>query len=100
MLFNCKDCASDLGDLINKLPSYSFGKSFQMPLYDMDTSVGFGFFIADEADYLEFKATLMKKISNDPNFLIGFERETPSLDFSKGDILEVQDHDGSFEIIQ
>eukprot|EP00330_Aristerostoma_sp_ATCC50986_P008212 CAMPEP_0114592170 /NCGR_PEP_ID=MMETSP0125-20121206/14066_1 /TAXON_ID=485358 ORGANISM="Aristerostoma sp., Strain ATCC 50986" /NCGR_SAMPLE_ID=MMETSP0125 /ASSEMBLY_ACC=CAM_ASM_000245 /LENGTH=38 /DNA_ID= /DNA_START= /DNA_END= /DNA_ORIENTATION= len=38
-------------------------------------------------------------MKNDKDFLIGFEEETPNLDFDDNEIQEVGDFDDSFEII-
>lgn len=65
----------------------------------MDTSIGLGFYIKNEKHYVEFKNRIYNAMESDPNFLIGFEIETPSLDRHQNDLIEVVDNDGSFEII-
>jgi cysteine protease ATG4 len=87
-------------DLINLLPTYFVEKPFQMKLKDIDTSVGFGFYLKDDADYLNFKATILKARADDPDFLMGYEQDTPQYTYkesSQKQIVELNDDD--FEII-
>lgn len=66
---------------------------------DIDTSVGFGFYIKNEKDYLDFKLNLHKAIEEDPNFLVGFELQTPTMEINPEDVVEYSS-DHSFEIIE
>ena len=60
-----------------------------MKIKDMSTSVGFGFYIHDYEDYLDFKINLDRARKLDSEFLIGFEDTTPNeLEFNDNDVIE------------
>lgn len=82
------------------MSTYFTNKCFEIDVRDIDTSIGVGFYISNEKEYLDFRNRIEKGIKQDPNFLIGFEKETPCLDLEPGDILEVKENDDSFEIVQ
>ncbi len=73
-------------------------RPFQINVKNIDTSVGFGFYIKNKTDYEEFRNHLQNSIKNDPNFLIGIESTTPTIEFDPEDMVEYQ-NDDSFEII-
>jgi len=94
-----QDAPSGLETLKQSLSTYFLNKCFQINIKDIDTSVGFGFYIRNQQDYDSFRKTLSEAITEDPNFLVGLESDTPSLDMSAGDVIECKD-DGSFEVIE
>ena len=73
-------------------------KCFQIHVKDIDTSVGFGFYLRNENDYYEFKSALVHNIKRDQNFLVGFETTTPTIDIDPEDVIECE-NDDSFEVI-
>lgn len=73
-------------------------KCFQIHVKDIDTSIGFGFYLRNEADYVEFKTALANNIERDPNFLVGFETTTPIIEIDPEDVIECS-NDDSFEVI-
>lgn len=71
-----------------------------MDIDDIDTSIGFGFYISDEEDYKNLKENLNRAIQRDPNFLIGFQDVTPTINVKEGDIIEIDGGgDNIFEVI-
>ncbi len=89
-----------VNELESKMNTYFSQKCFEIDIRDIDTSVGLGFYISNEKEYADFKRRIQKDMKEDPNFLIGFEKETPSLDIEPGDIIEIKENDdNSFEII-
>jgi cysteine protease ATG4 len=94
-----QDAASDLESLKQASNTYFLNKCFQINIKDIDTSVGFGFYIRDQNEYKNFRTTLSNAIKQDPNFLVGLENVTPTLDLSPDDVIECKE-DGSFEVIE
>ena len=75
-------------------------KIFQLPISEVDTSIGFGFYIKDKKDYQDFKQKMTAAAKGDPNFLVGFEEITPSVDYKQGDIIEINGFDDmNFDVI-
>jgi len=76
-------------------------KIFQIPVSEVDTSIGFGFYIKDQKDYQDFKQRITTAIKGDRNFLVGFEEVTPSIEYNQGDIIEISGFDeANFDIIE
>lgn len=94
-----KDASQDLESLKQASNTYFLNKCFQIHIKDIDTSVGFGFYIRDQNEYKNFRTTLSNAIKQDPNFLVGLENVTPTLDLSPDDVIECKE-DGSFEVIE
>lgn len=88
-----------MGELYKDTKSYFKDGCFSIDIHNIDTSIGLGFYISNHTQYQDFKARLLKAMKNDKDFLIGFEEETPNLDFDDNEIQEVGDFDDSFEII-
>jgi len=94
-----QEAASGLETIKQSFNTYFLHKCFQISIKDIDTSVGFGFYIRNQEEYNVFRKELSDAIKEDPNFLVGLESDTPSLDMSEGDVVECKD-DGSFEVIE
>jgi len=86
---------TELGD---SYKTYFLEKCFQIHVKDIDTSVGFGFYLRNADDYYEFKSALVHNIKRDQNFLVGFETTTPTIDIDPEDVIECE-NDDSFEVI-
>ena len=95
-----QESCQNFGDFESKFESHFRKKFFQVDIDDIDTSIGFGFYITNEEDYNDFKKNLNIAIQKDPNFLIGFQEITPTVNVKEGDIIEIDSFgDNIFEVI-
>jgi len=94
-----QEAYKNYGELEEKYKTYFQQKYFQVEITDIDTSIGFGFYIKDAEDYKDFSERLRRAIADDPNFLIGFEKITPSIELQQGDIIEIHELGEEFEVI-
>jgi len=94
-----QEAYKNYGELEEKYKTYFQQKYFQVEITDIDTSIGFGFYIKDAEDYKDFSERLRRAIADDPNFLIGFEKITPSIELQQGDIIEIHELGEDFEVI-
>jgi len=96
-----QESAKKKSDLIDTMSTYFVKNPFQMKLSDMDTSVGFGFYIRNAEDYVYFKSAFYKCQAEDAEFLIGFEERTPKYTYCDSDVkVMVEIDDDDFELIQ
>lgn len=93
-----QDASPDIQSLGQDYHTYFLKKCFQINIKDIDTSVGFGFYIRNEIEYAQFKEDLQTAMKDDPNFLIGFEETTPPVDLEPEDVIVCKEDD-SFEVI-
>ena len=84
-----------------KFETHFAEKTFQVGIGEVDTSIGFGFYLKNADEYAIFKKSILKGINEDPNFLLGFQDVTPVVDFRHGDVVEIDSmmFDGGYDII-
>ena len=60
------------------MQTYTVQECLGMRIEKLSTCAGFGFYIDNKKEYLEFKRDLKLAKEKDPNLLIAFEEKTPT----------------------